>query len=234
MEAEKLKRATGYGWFLQRVDEIQNPYWDEVSRIKAEARRNHHYGNYGVYSYSGGYDKREELVKKYAWAITNPDAVAWVASWLKPQAIEVGAGTGYWGWLMEQLGINMLCYDKKPPALVFDNEYHCPFDPSGSGRYLQQPGRQYTQVLQGNQEVLKGHGDRTLFLCWPPHDDPFAAECLVWYRGNRVVYIGEGRSGCTGDDVFHAMLEQEWKYVAGKGIENWMGIHDHIFVYERK
>jgi hypothetical protein len=38
-----------------------------------------------------------------------------------------------------------------------------------------------------------------------------AQQALARYGGARVIYIGEGESGCTGDDDFHAALAEQWK-----------------------
>jgi hypothetical protein len=34
---------------------------------------------------------------------------------------------------------------------------------------------------------------RTLFLSWPPHERDVGARILMAYKGERVIYIGEGR-----------------------------------------
>ncbi len=48
-----------------------------------------------------------------------------------------------------------------------------------------------TKVHIGGPECAKQHSDRTLFLCWPPTDDPMAYDSLMSYYGDRVVYVGE-------------------------------------------
>lgn len=233
MGAKKIAMNTRYRGFFHLLEKIQNPYWDEVLRVRELKRQAAASGDTRKMD-SLEFYSHHELVKKYSYAISNPDAVAFVASWLGQKAIEIGCGTGYWGWLMEQMGIDMLCYDEKPPALVFDNEYHSPFDPSGSGRYLNLPGRHYRQVLQGTPEVLPQYPDRTLFLSWPTEKSEMATQCLARYRGTRLVYIGESRAGCTGTRTFFKALERNWDYVTGCGIEQWHGLNDHIFVYERR
>jgi hypothetical protein len=63
-----------------------------------------------------------------------------------------------------------------------------------------------------------------------------AADALRAYQGNTVIYIGEGSSGCTGDEEFHNMLEKEWDTPKGGAcpMVQWWGLHDWITIYHRK
>jgi hypothetical protein len=75
---------------------------------------------------------------------------------------------------------------------------------------------------------------RTLFLCWPPHDDDTASyAALRAYQGNRFLYLGGGAGGPTGTARFHAELELNWSPVEQVAIPNWPGLHDRLIVYRR-
>lgn len=52
--------------------------------------------------------------------------------------------------------------------------------------------------------------EKVLVLCWPLHNDDMASRALAAFRGDFVIYLGEGRDGCTGDSAFFDMLEREW------------------------
>ncbi len=51
---------------------------------------------------------------------------------------------------------------------------------------------------------------RSLLLCWPDIDSLFAKECLQRYSGNKCVFIGELRGGCTADNSFFDELQDKW------------------------
>lgn len=91
-------------------------------------------------------------------------------------------------------------------------------------------------VAKGSVEVLDRFPDHVLMISWPPHDSPFARDALAAYRGDTFIYIGEGIGGCTADDDFFALLEDEWEEVAGLFAEfvSWSGINDAITIYRRK
>ena len=179
---------------------------------------------------------RKEYCHKYSCAIPDPATLHFVAEWLSPRAVEMGAGTGYWAWQLSQLGIDMLCFDEAPPDQVFTNHYHSPR--SGreqfTGDFSHLPAKIYHPIAQGTPEVLSNYPDRTLFLCWPPDASDMAVESLQAYSGRRLVYIGECEGGCNGDDAFFERLEQDWHEVASYEIVQWNGLHDYVTVYERE
>ncbi len=199
-----------------------NPFWEEIQS----------YGD-SIPWLDGRHDLRGSCCHTYAWAIPDPASLAFVAQWLGPQAVEMGAGTGYWAWQLSQLGVDMRCYDQCPPDRNYLNHWHSPMDVQ-DGHFLLIPRKTYFPVQEGEPEVLAQHRERTLFLCWPPYDDPMGEDALRAYPGKRLVYIGEGGGGCNANDAFFSLLYDEWKRIASHGIVEWQSIHDHITVYERR
>jgi hypothetical protein len=93
----------------------------------------------------------------------------------------------------------------------------------------------YFPVQEGEAaEVAGRHPDRVLFLCWPPYNTSMAVDALLAYEGDRVVFIGEGDGGCTGDDQFFEVLRRDWVEEAFlMSHVQWDAIHDFVFVYRR-
>jgi hypothetical protein len=77
------------------------------------------------------------------------------------------------------------------------------------------------------------HPERTLFLSWPPHGQDVGARILLAYKGNRLIYIGDGRGGGTGDDQMHQILETQWTELDSRQPVLWWGQRDRVTVYER-
>lgn len=206
---------------------IHNPYWDAVKNQVKQSR----------FFWSGPIvprwtedgrslntdvmveqiAQREDLVTKFAWTITDPAAVQFVATYSRCRLVDPMAGTGYWTYLLRQLGVDVVCSDASPG----ENKWH-------KGAALWVP------VAQNWAEVvIDDHPDRVLFLAWPPYSEPSAFRTLREFKGDRVIYIGEGEGGCTGDDDFHALLDAEWHETAMHIPVQWEGLHDRIYVYER-
>jgi len=77
-------------------------------------------------------------------------------------------------------------------------------------------------------------GGRTLFLCWPPHDDDGASyAALRAYRGELVAYLGGGPGGPAGTVRFHRELALNWHPAEQAAVPNWPGLRDRLVVYRR-
>ena len=161
--------------------------------------------------YFPSFTVRDKLVRKYSWAIPTEAILKTVAKY--SPLVEIGAGTGYWAYLLAKLGADIICYDthveNTPPETI------------------------WYAIGAGNESKVMEHSNRALFLCWPPYSQPMASNCLKAYTGDTLVYIGEGYSGCTGDGEFHDILEKDWTEVEQISLLNWFGIHDSLWVYHR-
>jgi hypothetical protein len=152
---------------------------------------------------------RRQLVWAFAWAVPSRQAITEIA--LHGPLIEIGAGTGYWAWVMKQAGADIVAYDHAVEAPPF-----------------------WSEVLRGGPERVAEHADRTLFLCWPPMGEPLAADCLSAYRGERVLSIGErGDSARTGDARFRELLAREFVEEQVVELPHWPGFTDCLTVYRR-
>jgi hypothetical protein len=199
-----------------------NPFWDNIGPLIHSEK--------GVNLYQAECDRR--FCAKYAFAIADPASVAFVAEYLHPRAIEIGAGSGYWAWQLSQCEIDIVAYDIAPVDQMWEKSYFSPVDKETRTR-LGILTRAWYPVQQGGPEMVKEHPDRTLFLCWPVRNTSMASQCLQYYQGQRFVYIGEYRTGTNGDDLFFDMLEQAWQEIARHEIVRWSGAHDAIIVYVR-
>ena len=61
-----------------------------------------------------------------------------------------------------------------------------------------------------------------------------AANILKQFNGDRFVYIGESRGGCTADNTFFEILNSNWTFVESVDIPQWDGIHDEMNMWKRK
>lgn len=163
---------------------------------------------------------RDHLAVHYAWSIISPGDVTWMAEQLDGRAVvEIGAGSGYWAWQLEQAGVDVAAYDPHPPAE--DNPY-C-------------KGGSYTTVLRDDASAVKHHQDRALLMVWPPYGGEHARHALSVYEGDLFFYAGEGWGGCTADDGFYELLEAEWDKVSvAPRHVTWWGIHCQLAAYRRK
>lgn len=196
-----------------------NPYLREFTRLRAELDQvpdylNVHRGSAGT----SAYDRRVWCVRRYAFAIPTEAALATLARY--SPIVELGAGTGYWAFLLRRRGVDCVAYDRAPPDRMANPNRFQPLT--------------WTDVEAGDVDVLTGHGDRALFLCWPSYRDPFAARALAAYTGATLLYIGEPAGGHTADDAFFEQLARDWLAVEHVAVPNWPGTRDALTVYRRR
>lgn len=180
---------------------IPNPYLDEINQIN------------GTDSLElNSYLKRGELTKKYSFAIPSQIALETIAKY--SPIIEIGAGSGYWAYLLDQIPVDIEAFDKEQAQWDWNKKWF--------------------PVNKGDHTIVQRYPYRTLFLCWPNYDDDFAVETLKRYPGETFIYVGEGEGGCVANDAFFKELRTNWEEIESIAIPQWAGIHDYLSVYKRK
>lgn len=163
---------------------------------------------------------RDELTTTYSWAIPSPAAIAWMVEVLAGRkVVEVGAGSGYWSWLLQQAGVDTVAYDLLPPDRS-KNAYH--------------KDKVYRPVLRGNSASVKLHPDRVLYMSWPPYGGRLGNDALRYYEGDTLLYCGEDWGGCCANDTFFRRLGRDWELVDSCADHvTWSGMHDTLSIYKR-
>jgi hypothetical protein len=165
------------------------------------------------------YNRREELVQAYAWSIPNEEAIQALVRY--SPIVDMGAGTGYWSWLVNREGGSSLPYDA---GFRNRNLYNA-------------PDRMFLPVQHGYGGVMRRHGDKTLFLSWPPLNSNMALVAARAYTnagGRLIVYVGEGAGGCTANDAFFDYLEINYQEVERIRIPQFYGIRDGMTLFNRR
>jgi hypothetical protein len=174
-------------------------------------------------SYHGEDNVRHRLVAKYAWAIPNEEALETIAKY--GPIVEIGAGNGYWAFLLRSMGVEVKAFDLQTNLKA--NRF---FEPT---RDRDEP-KHWTKVEQGGSEKAQQYSDHSLFLCWPPYGDEMAVNTLKAYSGDTLIYVGEGYYGCTADKSFFEYLEEDWERIEFVSIPTWAIVGDCLSVYRRK
>lgn len=193
-----------------------NPYWDAIADLVTD---NHPFGrvvDQWPHNKPEPQINRHHLVAAYSWTITDPETVEFVATHANGSMVDPMAGTGYWAYLLGQLGIDVVCSDKAPG----NNVYH-----SGSKLFVP------IETIEGSIAVAR-HPDRTLLLSWPPYDTSDGFDTLSAYKGRRVIFMGEA-GGCTGDEQLHDLLNLKWVVIGEHRPIQWYGLHDYVTVYRK-
>ncbi len=162
---------------------------------------------------------RPRFVFKYAWSIPHKKALEAIASY--GPIVEIGAGSGYWAYLLANMGVDIVAYDNAAGSKTYTETCFAYW-------------KLWFEVEKGDERMAAEHKDRALFLCWPPYNSPMAEKALKNYKGETVIYIGEGRGGCTANDKFFINLEKNFDQVESVELHVWPGIHDRLEIFKRK
>lgn len=170
---------------------------------------------------------RRVLVRRYSFAVPSDEAIVAISG-LKMSIMELGAGTGYWAWMLSQAGVEVMAFDVLPPGIPetqngygFDKAFYDVF-PCDGPEFL---------------KACKFCNEFALMLCWPDLNTSFAHDTLKVYQdrgGEAFIYIGEGPGGCTANDEFFELLAGDWSLDTEVDIPQWFGIHDYLEIYRLK
>lgn len=167
--------------------------------------------------------KRDDFVHKYAWATPSKEAIAKIKEFAGNDGIlELFAGRGLWARLLRDEGIRVTATDKFSERRQYFHSHDSP---------------DFTDVLNMShiEALLKfGLAHGTLLMCWPPYAQPFAAEAVESFPGDKIIYIGEPCGGCTADDRFDRVLEENYEETGTVDIPQWFGLHDILMLFTRK
>lgn len=196
---------------LPSLQQVENPYLDQFLKLFNEPFPD----LLRCYTRELGsvFETREKMCVEFAFAVPDQAALSLIQEHAPFGLVEVGAGTGYWASLLSQMGVDIIAIDNRSTHFGV-----------GHGRWF--------PVVDRDLESIGS--ERTLFLCWPNYLDPMATDCLKTYRGKTLVYIGEREGGCTANDEFFSILNQEWGQVEEHSIPQWPGIHDYLTIHTRK
>jgi hypothetical protein len=180
-----------------------NPYWDIVAPAVSD-----HAGRRVVDggSLNGSAQlafAQAILQAAFAYAIPSPDTIEWMSRFCGDRRIvEFGAGRGYWANQLSRAGHAVDAFELEPPDTA--NNVSFP-------RAIGQEDVWYPVSSLGEDRSVD-HSGSVLFLCWPPGwGNTMASDVLGSFEssgGSQVVFIGEPKSGKTGDDAFFDMLAE--------------------------
>ncbi|XP_070573405.1 uncharacterized protein [Ptychodera flava] len=134
----------------------------------------------------------------------------------------MGAGCGYWEYLLQKRGVDIISYDK-------NTEFA--------------PEMRYIEIKDGEPDKLADHSDKTLMLSWPDADEgsTFSLDCLKYYKGESIIHIGElfGETmssnpwGQSTSQAFQMQLGKEFRCINRVQLPNWPGHMDSLTLWRR-
>jgi hypothetical protein len=149
---------------------------------------------------------REAFICDYSFALPCQEALQIIKKY--SPIVEIGAGSGFWAYLLSKAGCDIIATDKNLDKIHNVHQIEA-------------------------SEAINKYPTKNIFCCWPDYNDEWSSNFLNLVKNQIVIYIGEFR-GCTANDKFHDLLDEAFELVEEFPIPQWYGIHDRLFVYKRK
>jgi len=174
-----------------------------------------------------------------------------------PRIVEMGAGTGYWSYILSRLGADVVAYDMSPTQELKEEQ---------SNEYF--GSRTFFSVQKGDASTvfdITNNSDRALLLVWPNNPDAidnshvaiegstlpdiWDIDCLQKYHesgGETVIYCGEresqieGMEGATPDcgfcssRKFQTFLQENYTLEVELKCPQWWMKVDDVTIWKRK
>ena len=160
--------------------------------------------------------RRLTYIKFFGFVIIHPDTLKAIPT-DKP-IVSVGAGSG----ALERA----LTTHKKADIVATD---------SYTGEYSFSVGKHFPTEKLGASKAVDTYASRRVLMSWPSYDATWPYNALrKMHPAQELVFIGEGKGGCTGDNRFHNYLAKRFDNLAHSIIPQWYGLHDYATVWRKQ
>lgn len=195
-------------------ESLENPALNEYLRIRKEltaacllkkGRKGHLSQNEAI---SELHRHRKRCFLEFGWGNYSLAELQFILKY--GPFLEVGAGLGYLTWLLRQLDGDILAFDIQP-------------DPS-QNKWCSPGAKPWTEVHQGDEEVVLQHPERTPLLAFPVNDLGF--KVLSRTKAKTFVYVD--MDGVAPKADFADLLYGEWTCTDGTILPSWSQIESHL------
>jgi hypothetical protein len=165
--------------------------------------------------------ERDSLTGQYAFSIPTAETLQTIVKY--SPLVEIGAGSGYWAMCLASCGADIIAYDRYPPGEA---------DLSDISERNWHFRKTWYPVQKGDELSAASNSARTLFLCWPPPENPMAFRALDSYMkagGHTVIVIGDMRPISMGDTNLYDLLKS-LTLIERRRIHGWPGFSEEILI----
>lgn len=160
--------------------------------------------------------ERKYCTRRYMWALPNMRALRVISKY--SPIVEVGAGSGLWAKLLQNMGCDLITTNTKEKRYCVD--------------FVRE---KFTRIEQlSTTGAVKRYPDRNVLMIWPPLRGNMAYRVAKNMTSEYLIYIGESAGGSCANARFFETLDEKFKLVKTIDIPQWPNIHDSLFIYRRK
>ena len=156
--------------------------------------------------------ERDKVIPEFGFGLPSAEVLNFITKRSSGALLEVGAGTGFWSFLLAKKGCNVLATDWN------------------NGEYGLKRNRFKNIKSSRADKAVKALPMADLLMVWPCMDTWAFDSAKELASGRLLYYIGEGYGGCTADSEFHTYYEDEnvFEEVAHMCVPTWYGLNDYF------
>jgi hypothetical protein len=165
---------------------------------------------------------RDKYIKEVGFPIYTTELIDELVIILsKHKVVEVGCGTGFLSYTLQNNCVDITAIDDL------------------SGRYCHEDfvWPRYTNIINADATEYDLSPFDAVIMSWPDYESPFACKIAQKLTHNQfLIYQGEGEGGCTGDDDFFHLVNNEFRRIEhslNEATIQFHGIHDNWVIYQR-
>jgi hypothetical protein len=188
--------------------------------------------------WDGGWFPVDEtgLLSVYPEYIPTDEAVDTLSE-LQP-ILEVGAGSGYWAYVLENAGVDIVATDPYPVDV--SREYlsgECETISRSGPRSVEleggAPKLPWTEIKIADHTVIQECSGKTVMSCHPPADSDWNKEMLdLIDSGQQFVFVGGWYPSPDATPFFFDELK-EWELLDMFPVYDWRTMHAHGYVFQK-
>ena len=174
---------------------------------------------------------RKSFIKNMGFVLISKEWIIDLSQWIgKRKCLELMSGLGALSYGLRIQGVNIIATDN----------YSWREKANGEDSLLRNDNKTWTHVENlGALEAVEKYGGNVdiIIMSWPPYDDEITVKVLKRMRDINpsciMIYIGEGKGGCTANDEFFTMfekIEDESFNEANSKFQNWILTKDRPFL----
>lgn len=160
------------------------------------------------------YRNMKNFQSNFAWAVPTEKAIREISNFIgNEKTLEVGAGLGLWSRLLQLKNLDIIATDNFSSHVDKFKKRYCD-----------------VEEIDAISALNKYDRRNVLLIIWPPMTN-MSSEILKQFKGNKLIYIGEDKGGCTANNEFFEILSQQWSLYKMIEIPQWTGVSDFVNFY---
>lgn len=148
--------------------------------------------------------------------------------------LEVGAGSGYWSYVLSEAGVDVIATDLSPPDVVVDDLPAGYYDAVGTDEFQfisversesESYQRMWDTVHIADHSCVQSYSSHSILFCHPEGFEWTEEVLDMCHFGQELVLVAEWYPGADATPMFFKRLAENWELVETFPVYDWASMH---------